>query len=127
MKPNEPEKEKIVREWFEKAFSDLESAEILLRESSHYDIVVYHAHQAIEKYFKATLLKANKTFRFVHDLNSFFSEASELLPIKQLEEDVSFVNSLYPRLRYPSGDIVTLEEAEKSLAIAKKILGPSAR
>lgn len=55
--------------------------------------------------------------------NELKSEVSEFLPIKGLEDEVSFVNSLYPKLRYPTGEFVGLEEAEKCLEIARKIAG----
>ncbi|MFH1541859.1 MAG: HEPN domain-containing protein [bacterium] len=122
MNPNEIEKKKIVQEWFDKAKADLESAEILLKESKNYDIVAYHSHQAIEKFFKGTLLQNDQTFKFSHDLNALFDEVCNLLKITDLEKDLSYVNSLYPRLRYPTGDLVTAEAAEKCLAIAKKIV-----
>ena len=121
MNQKEIETKKLTAEWLSKSQADLESAEVLYKETDNYDIVVYHAHQAIEKYFKAKLLENQKTFKFTHDLNSLFAQVSEFLPLKEYEDDLSFVNSLYPRLRYPTGETVSRDDAEKCLKVAKDI------
>lgn len=115
------EKVKIVKEWQEKAMADLESAEVILKETENYDISSFHSHQAIEKILKAELLRRGETFRFVHDLNSFYQQIFGTNDNLNMFEEVSFVNSLYPILRYPSGDKVTFEQAQRCLEIAKKI------
>lgn len=122
MTPEEIEKKKIIQEWLDKAGADLESAEVLIKETDNYDIVAYHSHQAVEKYFKALLLENNIAFKYVHDLNALFLDVVGFLPTKPLEEEISFLNSLYPRLRYPTGELVAREDAEKCLKIAKKIV-----
>lgn len=43
------EEQKIIAEWIQRAIDDLESAQIILKESDNYDIVAYHAHQAIDE------------------------------------------------------------------------------
>lgn len=115
------EKERIISEWQEKALADLESAEVILKETDNYDISSFHSHQAIEKILKAELLRCGQTFRFVHDLNSFYQQIFRTNDDLNMFEEVSFVNSLYPILRYPSGDKVTFEQAQRCLEIAKKI------
>ena len=117
----EKEKEKIIAEWLQKAKDDLESAGVLFKETDNYEIVAYHAHQAIEKFFKAKLLKRRETFKFIHDLNSLLQQLYKGGIDQSLLEKISFVNSLYPRLRYPTGDAITKEQAGKCLEIAHEI------
>lgn len=100
---------------------DLESAEILLKESDNYHISAYHSHQAIEKIFKAFLIRNGRKFPFIHDLKQLFSLVSNVKRMDHFLDDVLYIDDLYPQLRYPTGDKVSKEEAEKSLAIAKKI------
>ena len=46
---------KNVEEWIERAEHDLEAAQLLLDWEAHSDIVLFHIHQAIEKYLKGFL------------------------------------------------------------------------
>src|SRR3989339_33915 len=117
----EKEKADILKEWEQRAADDLESAEILLRESDNYDISAYHAHQAIEKIIKFRLLKCAQAFKFIHDINSLFKQLPEAKNCADLFDKISYVNFLYPRLRYPTGDKITREQAERCLVIAKEI------
>lgn len=115
------ENELLLDEWFQYAKDDLESAKIILEESDNYHISVYHSHQTIEKIFKWYLLKNNKKFLFIHDLKAFFKLVNEIKNIEPLLEEISFIDDLYPQLRYPTGEKVSKEEAEKALQIAQKI------
>ncbi len=49
-------KEQLVREWIERGKHDLDAAKILLRERGYFGVVVFHIHQAIEKYLKGYLI-----------------------------------------------------------------------
>ncbi|OGB87630.1 hypothetical protein A3J44_06185 [candidate division WOR-1 bacterium RIFCSPHIGHO2_02_FULL_45_12] len=115
------EKTKIIAEWRQRAADDLESAAVILRETDNYEISVYHAHQAVEKLLKAELMTCGKTFRFIHDLNALLDQVLEDRADEGITEKVSFLNSLYPRLRYPTGDEVSKLQAEKCLDIAKDV------
>ncbi|MCX5751914.1 MAG: HEPN domain-containing protein [Candidatus Saganbacteria bacterium] len=116
----EEEKQKIIGEWEQRADDDLESAEIILRESDNYDISAYHSHQAIEKLIKACLLRQGEPFKFIHDISTLFLQAFKNPGQEDMFEKISYINSLYPKLRYPSGDQTTKEQAEKCLQIAKE-------
>ncbi|OGC04669.1 hypothetical protein A2276_01670 [candidate division WOR-1 bacterium RIFOXYA12_FULL_43_27] len=115
------EKSLIQEEWLGYAKDDLESAELLLKKSDNYHISVYHSHQAIEKIFKWFLLKNNREFPFIHDLKELFKLVEKNKNLNDPLEELSFLQDLYPQLRYPTGDKISKEEAEKSLQIAKKI------
>lgn len=113
--------EQVIKEWIQRALDDLESAELILKESDKYEISAYHSHQAIEKMIKAELIRRGKTFRFIHDINALFTQLFKGAVGQELFDEISFVNSLYPRLRYPTGEYVQKEQAEQCLRIAKKI------
>lgn len=115
------EKETMCREWLQYAKDDLESAEIILNRSDNYHISVYHSHQAIEKTFKWFLLKNDQKFPFIHDIKELFGLVCGIKNLEKFLKDISFIDDLYPRLRYPTGEETTKAEAEKSLKIAKKI------
>ena len=114
------EKSLVEDEWLQYATDDLESARLLLEKSDNYHISAYHSHQTIEKLFKWFLLKKGKKFPFIHDLKELFRQISEVAKVESLFKDVSYVDDLYPQLRYPTGEQVTQEEAQKSLIIAEK-------
>jgi HEPN domain-containing protein len=115
------EKQRLENEWLQHSKDDLESSRIIFRESDNYHIAAYHAHQATEKLFKWFLLKNGRKFPFIHDLKELFRLVCRTEKLDDLFEDVSFIDDLYPQLRYPTGEQVTRDEAKKSLAIAEKI------
>ncbi|MFA6548859.1 MAG: HEPN domain-containing protein [Candidatus Margulisiibacteriota bacterium] len=113
--------EQVIKEWIQRAMDDLESAELVLNESDNYEISAYHSHQAIEKMIKAELIRQGETFRFIHDINALFTQLFKGTMDQELFDEISFVNSLYPRLRYPTGEYVQKDQADKCLKIAKKV------
>ncbi len=122
MSATNEEREKVIAEWVKRAGDDLETAELILRQTDNYEIAVYHAHQAIEKAIKARLLKEGRTFKFVHDLEALCRQLPDGIIDEKLRDDLAFVNALYPTLRYPGGDLITRDQAEKSVLSAKEIV-----
>ena len=108
-------------EWLFYAKSDLESAELLLRESDKFHIVVFHAHQAVEKILKRFVLMNNQQFPFNHDLLRLLEIVSQFKPCDSYIEDLSFLMLVYSGARYPKGDRISELEAVKSLQIAKNL------
>ncbi len=49
-------KEQVAKEWIERGKHDLEVAKILLAEEEYSDVVLFHIHQAVEKYLKGFLI-----------------------------------------------------------------------
>ena len=115
------EKQLLEKEWLQHAQDDLESAQIILKESNNYHISAYHSHQALEKLFKWFLLKNGQKFPFIHDLKELFRLIVKPAKIDDKFEEISFIDDLYPQLRYPTGEQITREEAERSLVIAESI------
>ncbi|MDI6731572.1 MAG: HEPN domain-containing protein [Candidatus Margulisbacteria bacterium] len=115
------ENEIMLGEWLQFAKDDLESAEVILKKTDNYHISVYHSHQTLEKIFKWFLLKNGQKFPFIHDLKELFKRVCEIQKLENFLDDILFIDNLYPQLRYPTGDKVAKEDAEKSLKIAKVI------
>jgi HEPN domain-containing protein len=115
------EKEIMQEEWLQYAKDDLESAKVVLEQTDNYHISVYHSHQTIEKILKWFLLKNGHQFPFIHDLKELLKLACEIQKLEYLLEDILFVDNLSPQLRYPTGEKVTKNDAEKSLQIAEKV------
>jgi HEPN domain-containing protein len=115
------ENELMLEEWLQFAKDDLESAEVVFKETDNYHISVYHSHQAVEKLLKWFILKNNQKFPFTHDLRILFNIVCSIQHSENLLEDVLYLDNLYPQLRYPTGEKVSEEEARKSLSIATTV------
>ena len=50
-----------MKEWIERGKHDLEVAKILLVEEEYSDVVLFHIHQAVEKYLKTQSTRSSKT------------------------------------------------------------------
>jgi len=116
------EQEQIIADWRQKAVDDLESAEILFKQTNKYDIVAFHAHQAVEKALKAGLIREGQAPRRTHDLQDLLVALKKRPLGEEVEIRVIALNILYPVLRYPTGDAVTRDQAAESIATAKLVL-----
>lgn len=121
MKPLDPDAESLLRQWIEKAESDLEAAEELLpgvsRSARLREIVGFHCQQAVEKYLKALLtfyqVEAPKT----HDIERLLVLVSSVN--RQAAETLSGTKWLGPfgvDIRYP-GDAAEMLPGDEVKAI----------
>src|SRR3989339_1832907 len=102
-----------IKEWIKLAVHDMETADLLIKEKGHADIIIYHLHQAIEKFLKALTIKSNKQVAKVHFLDKLLAEIIDHYPkLNDIKEYVLEINLYLPKLRYPYGDEIKLEEAE---------------
>jgi HEPN domain-containing protein len=110
--------ENELNQWVTLALHDAETAQLLIHESGYPEIIIYHMHQAIEKYLKALLVKAGHTVRRTHHIDVLLSELIQTYPsLKEIEEPVLFLHTYSPRLRYPSGD--TLQSSDVDIITPK--------
>ena len=107
--------------WRLYAKADLDTANLLFNTSKNYHITVYHAHQAIEKALKSFLISKSLKFPFSHDLIALLKSSLQAEDLSSYLEDFSFIMDLYSSTRYPQGDMITREDAKKSISIANKI------
>jgi HEPN domain-containing protein len=107
-----------VKEWLTLASHDIDTAKLLIKENGHADIIIYHLHQATEKLFKTLLTKADKPIEKTHFLDKLLVQLITIYPsLSDIKDEVLEINLYLPKLRYPSGDRIELDEA---VAIFKK-------
>ena len=91
------------KEWLEKAYHDLDSANILFVSGHYTDTIGYLYHQSIEKLFKSIIAFQNNPIEKTHNL----VELNELLnEYFEFNEDelmiLSIVTTYHTKQRYPS-------------------------
>ncbi len=115
-----------VYEWIKVAYFDSDTVDILIREKGHSEVIIYHIHQAIEKFLKALMIKSNKKVEKVHALDRLLAELINIYTsLNDIKNDILEINLYLPKLRYPYGDIIEFSETEKlyeKFNIIKKIL-----
>ena len=97
--------DKELLEWLYLAEGDKETADFLYKESGRPEIIIYHYHQALEKYFKYFLLSNKQEISKMHSLDKLLSDIVKISPeYINIKQDVLLINSYLPKLRYPYGD-----------------------
>lgn len=117
-----------VDEWLFFAQSDLDSAEISLREEIYHH-ACFHAHQCLEKVFKAFLVGPETTPPKSHDLEDLLEKiGNRRRELLEFREEIKWMNEFYVPTRYPDAFVGSLpeglptkEDAQKAVKIAKKI------
>ncbi len=110
-------KNKLVKEWVEKAEQDAEAVHILIRSRKRglSDIICFHCQQAIEKYLKAYLTQKNSTYPKTHDLGKLLELASKHDGTMELIRDI-----IEPLTDYAISSRYPGEESDKSEVLAAK-------
>jgi HEPN domain-containing protein len=118
-------KERVVKEWFERGKHDLEVANILLAEDEYSDVVLFHIHQAVEKYLKGFLIYKGWGLKKIHDIELLITEAMSFDDEFQKYLDLGReLTAFYYEERYPPGPITSYskEEIEEILEVAEGII-----
>jgi HEPN domain-containing protein len=118
-------KDKIVKEWFERAKHDFEAAKLIFAHGDYYDEVVFLLHQAVEKYLKGYLIFQGCELKKIHDIYILLSEAVKFN--KSFEEflvSAKKLTAFYYEERYPPGPPpdVSEEEAKEIIEATEKII-----
>ncbi|MGD8786801.1 MAG: HEPN domain-containing protein [Phycisphaerales bacterium] len=103
----------MTAEWVAKAEGDfaMMERECQVTENPNYDGVCFHAQQCAEKYLKARLCEANKTFGKIHDLVALLEQALDIEPKwESLREDLAYLSDFAVAFRYP-GESADAESA----------------
>ena len=117
---------KMAIEWLKAAYLDIQSIEYVIKQDYLTPIASFHAHQAIEKSFKAIIEYQNKKIPKTHDLLSLKDRINNILSIEN-EEILEKLNELYIDSRYPSDFGLlpygkpTLKDAQEFYNFAKEI------
>ena len=113
-----------VSAWLGKAEHDLAGAEKLAQGGDPYwDLVVFHAQQAVEKFFKALLVVNGERPPKTHDLVKLLDLAAEFAPqLDVFRADCEFLSPLALMSRYPGYDLASPEtDGTRSLDIARRV------
>ena len=113
-----------VREWLQKAYSDLLSARILIAHSPPVvETAAFHCQQAAEKVLKAFLVHRQVAFERVHNL-VYLLDLCELqeADFAVLRESAENLTPLAVEIRYPGAVLgISLSEGRLALADAEAI------
>lgn len=112
-------------DWFNKAESELQSAEILMDNDGNHAVIAFLCQQAIEKAYKGLILKEKEELVGGHSLIYLCKIAMEAdSSLKDFMKDSAYINQFYLETRYPSDIPMDIDqlEAQECVEIAKKIL-----
>lgn len=104
----------ISTEWVTKAEGDFAmlERECRARKNPSYDGACFHAQQCAEKYLKARLCEADRSFAKIHDLVALLEQVLELEPMWEVcREDLAYLSDFAVAFRYPG------ESADKETAL----------
>lgn len=113
----------ITKEWLDKAEGDFHSAGRELRARTHpnYDAACFHAQQCAEKYLKARLAEAGRSFPKIHDLSVLLDMILPELPLwKDMRLDVDLLSDYAVDFRYP-GESATRHQAREAFSACRRI------
>jgi len=118
-------KDEIAKEWIERGRHDLDVAKILFKNQKYLDIVLFHIHQAVEKYLKAFLIHNGWKLRKIHDIEILITEAMNFkTEFKKYLDFGRELTAYYYEERYPPGSTYpySKKEVEKALETAEDII-----
>ena len=118
-------KDQVVKEWIERGKHDLEVAKILLAEKDYSDIILFHIHQAVEKYLKGYLIYHGWELKKIHDIELLITGALSFNEEFQKYLDFGrILTAFYYEERYPPGPITSYSKGEikRILKEAEKII-----
>jgi len=90
--------------------------EFFLERKEHYDVAVFHIHQAIEKYLKGYLIHKGWELKKIHDLELLITEAMNFNADFQEYLDLGRkLTAFYYEERYPPGPVTSYSREEKEI------------
>jgi HEPN domain-containing protein len=120
--------ESEARRWLQFAKEDLETAELLLRESRPPRLVAFHAEQAAEKALKAAIVASGGEVVRTHDLNELRLLIPTTYDIAETDADLALLSQLAVEPRYPdTAAAITDSIAEKGVDDARTLVGAAER
>jgi len=113
---------------FDRAKADLQSARLILSQSSHdelfIDVAAYHVQQGIEKLVKYTLTINGVKHRQTHDMGILCDqlESAGINTFPWLSENIDTLNSYATKTRYGSDIVATTRKITHLLTLAEEVL-----
>jgi len=116
-----PDKFELVRGWFLKAESDLNTAQHMVESDGPYDTACFHAQQAVEKYLKGLLALRGEPFHRTHNLEELqhSGEALSAWPLAGL--DLTQLSSYAVEVRYDFEFWPDRQTAQEAIGLASEV------
>ena len=113
------------QEWLQKAYHDLDSANILFVSGHYTDTIGYLYHQSIKKIYKSIVAYANEPIEKTHNLIELNENSNEYFNLN--EDDLiilSIITTYHTKQRYPSLDkkLPSKEDIGKAKDLAMYLL-----
>jgi HEPN domain-containing protein len=119
---------KETQDWLKVADRDIESAEILMEQSSASPHTAFHCQQAIEKYLKAVIANNGNKVKKIHDLIALYGMVTAIVDIPLDKTLLIEISQIYIDSRYsgefgllPDGSMPSDERLRVYLSFAKQI------
>jgi len=90
------------KEWLEKAYHDLSSANILFNANHYTDTIGVDLHYSIEKILKSFLAYENKQIPKTHDLPKLYELVNIYIDLKEQEDILYIANKYHIEVSYPT-------------------------
>ncbi len=121
-----PDPEKValvVAEWIAKAENDLKNAAHTLKlgEECPTDTVCFHAQQVVEKYLKALLTLRGLPFPKTHDIAVLMARLPARMRPRLSDDEQDVLTDYGTGARYPGWGPISLAEARRALALARRV------
>lgn len=111
------------KEWLKFAVDDIRSSEVLLQEGI-YNMVCFHAQQAVEKSLKAFIRYHRNRIPYIYNLEELCVRCLEIdSSFSQFLDDCITLDIFYQPTRYPEAPAGTLPEGMPNKEQAKDALG----
>lgn len=117
-----PPEQALIGQWVRLADHDLREAQRAFAEPDDpaYEIVCFHAQQAVEKYLKALLCSRSIGFPNTHDLAKLAALAPLDAGLQALIDDLAHLTPYAVSSRYPTVEVPeTSEDADFALRVAQ--------
>jgi HEPN domain-containing protein len=87
-----------------------------------YDIICFHATQAVEKFLKSFIINNGKTVEKIHDLDILQEAAMKIdNSFSDIKNACVLLNTFIPNVKYDNEDPITKQDMEKILKSLKTI------
>ncbi len=109
------------KEWLQKAYHDLDSANVLFVSGHYTDTIGYLYHQSIEKIYKSIIAFANEPIEKTHNLIELNELTGEYFDLNDDELIVlGIITTYHTKQRYPTMDkkLPTKEEITRAKDLA---------
>lgn len=114
---------RVVREWTDKAESDLKAGDCLLSADPEdfAAAICFHAQQCAEKYLKALLVLGNMPVPKTHDIERILALLPPLPDLSLTTEQARLLTSYAADIRYPGAEAISPPAVREAMRVARMV------